>query len=108
KVTTRGQVQGSAPTDVREISKPVEMSDIEKQGDRLPALLTLSRLLGLSEFERDVLLLCIGVELDTHIAGLCGHAQGDQNKAYPTFALALTLFDEPRWDVMSPERPLRY
>ena len=84
------------------------MSDIEKQDDRLPALLVLSRLLGLSEFERDVLLLCIGVELDTHIAGLCGHAQGDQNKAYPTFALALAVFDEPRWDVMSPERPLRY
>src|SRR5207237_1048244 len=29
-------------------------------------------------------------------------------QAYPTFALALALFDRPAWDVMSPTRPLRY
>jgi hypothetical protein len=113
--TTPRQTQdtgtSSIPTttiSMREITKPTEMIDIEQQNDQLPALLVLSQLLSLSEFERDVLLLCIAVELDIRIAGLCGRAQGDQNKTYPTFALALSLFDEPRWDVMSPERPLRY
>ena len=48
------------------------------------------------------------MELDTRIAPLCAHAQDDQNRPYPTFALALVLFDEPRWDVLSPERPLRH
>jgi hypothetical protein len=39
---------------------------------------------------------------------LCAAAQGDAQKAYPTFALALALFDRPSWDVVSPERPLRH
>jgi hypothetical protein len=76
--------------------------------DPPPALIILGRRLGLSRFEQEVLLLCAAMELDTGIASLCGCAQGDPNRSYPTFALALTLFDEPAWDVLSPERPLRY
>lgn len=74
----------------------------------LPALTTLAQRLGLSDFERDVLLLCAAMELDTRTAVLCAQAQHDASKPYPTFALAMALFDEPAWDAMSPERPLRY
>lgn len=73
-----------------------------------PALFILADRLGLSEFERSLLLLCAGVELDTRIIGLCADAQGHPDRTYPTFALALTLFDDAAWDVLSPERPLRY
>jgi hypothetical protein len=73
-----------------------------------PALVLLAQRLGLTEFERDTLLLCAAMELDTRIAGLCARAQGDPERPYPTFALALALFDNPAWDVLSPERPLRY
>lgn len=73
-----------------------------------PALLQLSQRLGLLRFEREILLLCAAMELDTRIAGLCARAQDDPSRPYPTFALALTLFDEPAWDALSPERPLRY
>lgn len=73
-----------------------------------PALHILSRRLGLSSFERDLLLLCAALELDTRMAGLCALAQDDPSRPYPTFALALALFDEPAWEAMSPERPLRY
>jgi hypothetical protein len=76
--------------------------------DSPPALITLSDRLGLSTFERQVLLLCAAMELDTRIATLCAHAHDDLHQPYPTFALALTLFDQPAWDVLSPERPLRY
>jgi hypothetical protein len=76
--------------------------------DHSPALLLLGNRLGLSEFERNVLLLCVAMELDTRIAGLCARAQDDPAKPYPTFALVLALFDQPAWDVLSPERPLRY
>jgi hypothetical protein len=72
-----------------------------------PALQILARRLGLSPFERDVLLLCVAMELDTRIATLCTGAQ-DEPRPYPTFALALTLFDEPAWEALSPERPLRF
>jgi len=81
---------------------------IASEGEPAPALLLLSRQLGLSDFERDVLLLCVGVELDTRIASLCARAQDDPGRPYPTFALAMALFDQPAWDALSPERPLRY
>jgi hypothetical protein len=61
---------------------------------RLPALVILSRRLGLVRFEEDVLLLCAAMELDTRTAALCARAQADPARA-PTFALALALFDEP-------------
>jgi hypothetical protein len=73
-----------------------------------PAMLILGQRFGLSRFEREVLLLCVAMELDTRIAILCARAQDDASRPYPTFALAMALFDEPAWDAISPERPLRY
>lgn len=73
-----------------------------------PALIILSRRLGLGAFEEKILLLCAAMELDTRIAGLCARAQDDASRSYPTFALALALFDDPAWEALSPERPLRY
>jgi hypothetical protein len=73
-----------------------------------PALVLLTQRLGLSQFEQQILLLCVGVELDGGIAALCAGCHQDRTRAYPTFALALSLFDSPSWDAVSPERPLRY
>ncbi len=73
-----------------------------------PALIVLANRLGLSPFERDLLLLCIGMELDTRFPALCAQAQHDPTRPYPTFALAFAVLDEPSWDALSPERPLRY
>ena len=72
------------------------------------ALELLSNRLGLSPFEQNVLFLCAAMELDTRIAGLCARAQDDPQRNFPTFALALALFDEPSWDALSPGRPLRF
>lgn len=97
--------------------KEIKDSDIEQASvamkrvadvEPYPALVSLSQRFGLSRFEQGVLLLCVGMELDTRISGLCAKAQKDNQSPYPTFALALSLFDEPAWDVVSPERPLRY
>jgi hypothetical protein len=63
-------------------------------------LQTLCAALGLGAFERDVLLLCAGVELDSKLADLCG--------ARPTFSLALAAFPDAHWSALSPSRPLRY
>jgi hypothetical protein len=73
-----------------------------------PALVLLSHRFGLSRFEQEILLLCAAMEFDTRIGALCARAQGDSLRGYPTFALALALFDEPVWEALSPERPLRY
>ncbi|MEH2002857.1 MAG: ATP-binding protein [Nostoc sp.] len=73
-----------------------------------PALILLSQKLGLSHFELQVLLLCVAMELDSSMARLCAKAQDNAHQSYPTFALALSLFDEPAWEALSWERPLRY
>jgi hypothetical protein len=67
----------------------------------------LSELFGLSRFERDVLLLCAGVEMDSHLAARCGEAQGHPHRAYATFGLALSTLPEANWSALTPDRPLR-
>ncbi|HEY0063202.1 MAG TPA: ATP-binding protein [Telluria sp.] len=79
-----------------------------EQADPPPALLVLSGRMDLSRFESMTLLLCCAMELDSRIGPLCARAQGDGAKPFPTFGLALKLFDDPAWDVLSPLRPLRH
>ena len=67
-----------------------EMLKLE-DNDPPPALNLLASHLGLTKFDQQVLALCSAMELDTRIAGLCANAQGDPNKAYPTFALAFAV-----------------
>ncbi|MGL4611894.1 MAG: ATP-binding protein [Trueperaceae bacterium] len=93
-----------APSHDDELQRATEaMNAVEAKIE--PALKFIGERLGLSTFERQVLLLCSAMELDTRTIELCNQAQG---RPYPTFALALILFDTPAWDVLSPERPLRY
>jgi AAA+ superfamily predicted ATPase len=85
-------------------------SEMEKAAeiDPPPALVMLSHILSLTEFEQDILLLCAAMELDTRIPALCAKAQDSPYRPYPTFALALALFKEPHWDAFLPDRPLRH
>jgi hypothetical protein len=62
---------------------------------------------GLSGFERDLLLLCAGVELDSSFAACCAAAAGDPNLPFPTFSLALAALPEPHWSAVTPAGPLR-
>ena len=94
-------------TDFAIKSAVLQMKNLES-AEQLPAFAFIKRRFGLSDFEQDVLLLCVAMELDTRIPSLCAKAHDDPNKPYPTFALAMTLFDEPAWDVLSAQRPLRY
>ena len=73
-----------------------------------PAMAILGQRLGLSSFEQNILLLCAAMEFDTRIPRLCAQAQGEPGRPYPTFALAMALFDDPAWDALSADRPLRY
>jgi hypothetical protein len=73
----------------------------------LTALETLSKTFGLSCFERAILLLCAGMELDASFAGLCAAAHGDPGRSYPTFSLALAALPAPHWSALTPAAPLR-
>jgi hypothetical protein len=72
-----------------------------------PALETLAKTFRLSPFERAIVLLCAGIELDASFAGLCAAAQGDAARAYPTFSLALAALPAPHWSALTPAAPLR-
>jgi hypothetical protein len=72
-----------------------------------PALVLLADRFGLSDFERDILLLCAAMELDTGFGALCASVQGTARE-YPTFGLALSALDDPTWDALAPHRPLRH
>jgi ATPase family associated with various cellular activities (AAA) len=100
-------VDSAAPSASGTSPLPVPQIDLEPT-EPPPALAMLGHRLGLSAFERYTLLLCTAMELDTRMGALCAKAQHDPSRTYPTFALALSLFDQPAWNVLSPERPLRY
>lgn len=73
-----------------------------------PALVTLCRMFRLSEYERDLLVLCAGMEFDGEWATLCATVQNDAQKPYPTLSLALATLSDPHWSALAPDSPLRY
>ena len=73
-----------------------------------PALELLCTMFGLSAFERDLLLLCAGVELDSTFAAVCAKAQGDPARAFPTLSLALAALPDAHWSALTPAAPLRH
>jgi hypothetical protein len=77
------------------------------EGQQAAALETLCQLFDLSPFERDLLLLCAGIELEAGFAPLCAAVQGDPNRDYPTFSLALSVLPDAQWSAFSPSAPLR-
>ncbi len=72
------------------------------------ALDTLCEMFHLSRFERDILLLCAAIELDSSFGPLCAAAHGDAHLNYPTFSLALAALPDAVWSALSPGSPLRY
>ena len=75
----------------------------------LPALEILSRAFNLSEFEKNMVLLCAAVELDSETSRLCSKIQvnrGDFAK-FATFALGFAIFPDGHWSALIPTAPLR-
>ncbi|HET6214672.1 MAG TPA: AAA family ATPase [Micromonosporaceae bacterium] len=72
-----------------------------------PALDAIGDAFGLSAFERDTLLICAGVELDTAVAQACAVAHGDPVRTYATFGLAMAKLPSAHWSAASPAAALR-
>ena len=60
----------------------------------------LTEIFALSPFERAVLLLCAGVELDGRFAEACAAAQGDPHKLNATYGLALAALPAAHWSAL--------
>ena len=61
---------------------------------------------GLTPFERDLLLLCAGVEMSDALAAQCAAAD-QEGRACVSFSLALAKLESPHWSALAPIRPLR-
>ena len=111
-ITVLEPMQIAAPNSSTSNAEALAQAAAEREAaahvDPPPALLLLAQRFGLSAFERDILLLCAAAELDPGISPLFAAAQGQPARNFPTFALAFQAFDEPAWDALSPQRPLRY
>ncbi|HEY9778930.1 MAG TPA: ATP-binding protein [Leptolyngbyaceae cyanobacterium] len=79
------------------VDSPAEPSALER----------LCTIFALSDFERDLLLLCAGVELDASFAPLCAAASGDKQHCYPTFGLAIAVLENVDWSAFTPSGTLR-
>jgi hypothetical protein len=78
-----------------------------QQSAEPPAIERLSQLFGLSAFERHILLLAAGVEMDSTLAEQCRQAQGHPTRSNVTFGLAMATLPDPHWSALTPAGPLR-
>ena len=98
RLKSRLQPTGTEPADPEPVQNALESPSAI---DRLAAVF------GLSAFERELLLLCAGIEMDSELAARCGAAQGLGQRAAATFGFALGFLTEPHWSALTPSRPLR-
>ena len=76
-------------------------------GATVMALQLLTKAFGLSRFERDIVVMCAGIELDGSFPTLCSAAQANAQRPYPTFGLALAALPDAHWSALAPGAPLR-
>jgi hypothetical protein len=99
----RGLIQrqaGGEPASL-DFAGETELQSLAASMSAPPALNVLCSLFGLSAFERDILLLCAGMELDSQFASLIAPLNA------PTFSLALSILPEAHWSALTTIAPLR-
>ena len=88
----------------------VAQGELKQAAESLPAPAALdifAALFSLSPFERNIVLMCAGMELDSTFDSLCAAIQGDL-RPFPTFSLALAALPSAYWRALAPDSPLRY
>src|SRR5688572_6016317 len=94
----------------RESADETQSAAIERAAAAVPgraAIDLLARAFQLSPFERQLLLLCGGVELDARLATACARAHGDDGRRHVTFSTALAALPGSHWSAVTPLHPLR-
>jgi hypothetical protein len=71
-----------------------------------PAIDVLTTAFQLSAFERDLLLLCAGVEMEAVLAERCAVLQG-ASQPHVTYGLAMSVLEDAHWSAFAPSSPLR-
>lgn len=98
--------QGADQEAMPQSSPDTQLSSFPEQPSS--ALGQLCKTFQLSPFERDILVLCAGVELDPTLRQLCAQAEPELKHGSPTFNLAGMVLSQGHWDAFVPASPLRY
>ncbi|MDJ0707756.1 MAG: AAA family ATPase [Leptolyngbyaceae cyanobacterium MO_188.B28] len=91
----------------RDDSAPISSVADDSPPQTAASLNQLCHLFGLAPFERQILLLCAGLELDLQFGALCAQLQGHSSRTYPTLGLAIALFPNADPRVFSNQQPLQ-
>ena len=93
---------------------PPDDDDLDRAVDEARAALTvtapidfITEAFGLTPFERAVLLLAAGVEMDSAVASACARASGRTDSSPLTLSVALATLPDAHWSALLPDRPLR-
>ena len=97
----------NAPPEIPAAELDHRLREIRVAMDAPPAIDVLSQTFQLTAFERDVLLLSAGVEMDSTLAHLCSSSLGREHRTSISFALALATLGDPHWSALAPGAPLR-
>jgi ATPase family associated with various cellular activities (AAA) len=93
-----------------EASFATSQHDLRERLDPPSAIDQITETFELSSFEREILLLCAGIEMDSTLAAQCNEALGlgrNDRRGAISFSLVLAVLDDPHWSALAPSAPLR-
>ena len=107
----RQKLDATAPQPAHRSSDPSINVTLHQETLHPPSAIDqITQTFGLSTFERQILLLCAGIEMDSTLAAQCsealGFGRGDRRGAI-SLSLALAVLDNPHWSALAPSSPLR-
>jgi hypothetical protein len=105
----RQKLDATAPQH-RSSEAPLSQPQYHESLDPPSAIDQIAETFGLSTFERQLLLLCAGIEMDSTLAAQCSEALGsgrNDRRGAIAFSLALAVLDDPHWSALAPSAPLR-
>jgi hypothetical protein len=103
----RQRFSGNEQTDAQTPEPGMRAADLRSRMQPPPAIDLLASLFGLTAFEQQLLLFCAGVEMDSRLAERCAEMQGNPQRTYVTFGLAMGRLEDSNWSALTPTRPLR-
>jgi hypothetical protein len=103
----RKRLEAHTETPASSDAERADSVNVDAAPDFEPALVHCARLFALSPFERELLLLLTGLELDHGIRGAVAALNGG-SFTHVSFSLALEMLTQPHWDALSPDAPLRH
>ncbi|HLO87731.1 MAG TPA: ATP-binding protein [Nostocaceae cyanobacterium] len=103
KATLENTLAGREEKPIKDIPLSADLGMSEPS-----ALEELCSIFNLTEFERNVLLLCAALENDASLGTLYAQLSGDMQMTYPTMSLAMKVLPDPNWSAWTVDAPLRY